>query len=97
MTEVVGVLGDNMFLEGVALCEPLVAVCTNEVPPPLVDRLHVLFEAGRLHHFVTHNAVDVLVRHNHLVMKKPDVAVHVAEVGKHLLAMRALVFSDLKQ
>ncbi len=30
-------------------------------------------------------------------MEKPNVAVHVAEVGKHLLAMRALMFGDLNK
>ncbi len=96
MTEVVGVLSDDMLFEGVALRKPLVAVRTDEVPPSLVNRLHVLLETGRLHHFVAYDAVDVLVRHNHLIVKKPNVAVHVAEVGEHLLAMRALVFGDLK-
>ncbi len=61
-----GVLGDDMLLQGVALRKPLVAVRTDEVPPTLVDGLHVLLETGGLHHFAADDAIDVLVCYDHL-------------------------------
>ena len=36
------------------------------------------------------------MRDDHLVVQEPDVPVHVAEVGEHLMAVRTLVLRQLK-
>jgi hypothetical protein len=49
-----------------------------------------------LYNFAANEAVDVLVCDDHLVVHQPDVTIHVAEVSKHLKAVRTLVFRHLK-
>jgi hypothetical protein len=48
VAKVVRVPRDDVLLQGVALREALAAVGAHKVPPALVDRLHVLLQAGGL-------------------------------------------------
>jgi hypothetical protein len=96
VTGAASVLGDDVLLEAEGLPESLVAVRTNVVFSALVDRLHMPLETACLHNSVALDAIDVLVTLDLLIVEKPNVAFHVAEVGKHVSAMRALMIGDLK-
>ena len=85
------VLGNGVLLQSVALREALVAKAAKEVLPSLVDCFHVFLQTASLHRFATYDTIEVLVSDDHLIVQKSNVTIHVAEVGKHLLAMGTLV------
>jgi len=96
VAEAARMFGHDVLLQGVALREPLAAVDAHEVAATLVDRLHVFPEARVLDDLAALVAGDVTLPDDHPVVEQPDVASHVAEVGEHLVAVRALVFQDLQ-